>query len=290
MLHDPDLLAARLNLLALAPEGRTGRVETMRKLFAAAGCQQISEFGDEDGRNVECTAPGTGDGVIVVGTSQAFDSLGTLALLPSLAEAVAAAPRRHTFRWVAFSPHVAIESGESVPKPRGAVRLWKAMARDERAKVEAMIHLGPLGFGPVREHPDAADTKLHCVLEEAARVAGIEFGAPLPTDSDCRIKQGAGPGGRLPALRGGANPSMITCSQTDRWQGAPDWVPFRRADVRVFSVHSRDPRRSSAELDSALYLKTYRALAIFLALADETLAPGVPPTEVPRAAAATSGD
>jgi hypothetical protein len=283
MLHDPDVLAGRLSLLAKAPETRTGRVDALRTLFAAAGCSQISELGDERGRNIECTVPGDRDGVIVVGASQEFDSLGTLAMLPSLAEALAVAPRSHTFRFVAFSAHDSVRNGEREQRPKGAMRILDALSAADRAKVDVMIHIGPIGFGPIREHPAGADARLRCSLEHAARSAGIELGAPQPSESECEVKRYAGPGSRLPG-----SASMIACPKTNLSHGAIDWQPFRRAGIPIFGVHSSDPLRSSAKLDTALYLQSYRALVIFLALADEVLLATAPPAEQPPSGAATS--
>jgi hypothetical protein len=270
MLHDPEVLAGRLRLLANA-EGREPRVAALRTLFTAAGCTQISELGDGRGRNVECTTPGTGEGVIVVGTSQEFDSLGTLALLPSLAEALAAAPRKHTIRWVAFSAHVVTKDGIREPRPKGAMRLVNSFTADERARLDAMIHLGPLGFGPLREHPDGVEATLRCALEAGARSAGMEIGARRSRDADCRVKRDAGPGSRLPALQRSAGYAMIDCSEADRWLGGHDWHPFRRAKVPIFGIHSGDSGRASSALDTDLYLRSYRAIAIFLALSDDAL-------------------
>jgi len=286
MLHDPELLAERLSDLVQAPDKSGGRADAMRTLFAAAGRAQISELGDERGRNVECTVPGTSGGVIVVGTSQEFDSLGTLAMLPSLAEALAAAPRSHTFRFVAFSAHDSVRSGEREQQPKGAMRLLDALSAADRAKVDVMIHIGPLGFGPIREHPAGADARLRCSLGHAARSAGIELGAPQPSESECKVKRSAGPGSRLSGS--GQTALMIACPETNLSQGAIDWQPFRRAGIPIFGVHSSDPLRSSAKLDTALYLQSYRALAIFLALADEVLAARAAPAEAPPTGASTS--
>jgi len=286
MLHDPELLAERLSYLAQAPETSGGRADAMRTLFAAAGCAQINELGDERGRNVECTLPGSDGGVIVVGTSQVFDSLGTLAMLPSLAEALAAAPRSHAFRFVAFSAHDSVRNGEREQRPKGATRFLDALSAADRAKVDVMVHIGPLGFGPIREHPAGADARLRCSLGRAARSAGIELGDPQPSESECEVKRFAGPGSRLPGRDQIA--SMIACPKTNLSQGAIDWQPFRRAGIPIFGVHSSDPLRSSEKLETALYLQSYRALAIFLALSDEVLAARAAPAEAPPTGAATS--
>ena len=190
MFHEPDVIANRLAFYARARD-RADRVGVLRKLFEAAGCDSVAEQGEGDRRNVECTVPGSGAGTIVVGTSQEFDSPGSAALLASLAESLEAAPRLHTFRWIAFSAHETWQDkSQRSQKPKGASRWIDAAPPAERARVRIMIHLGPIGFGPVWIHPPSADDRLRCPLEHAIAGAGLQFGTPDQLRRECSSHPG----------------------------------------------------------------------------------------------------
>jgi hypothetical protein len=263
MLHEPEVLAARLARLGQAPDSPDGRAGAVRLLFEAAGCPQVAE-GSGERRNVECLVPGESRDVIVVGTSQSWDSLGSLALLPSLAESLMAASRRHSFRFVAFSPHEGIsERVNRVQKPKGAQRLLDELSPDERARVGAMVHVGPLGFGLVSSHPDRADSRLACAFADAAKAAKLEVAPASAPGEEC-VQSGSGP---LSASR-----SYVGCRPGTDWTGGKEWEPFLRRRIAVFGIHSTPGAKLAGQLDSALYLKSYRLLAIFLALADDALA------------------
>lgn len=273
MLHDPALLAARLTTLGEAPRTHAGRAAVLRKLFEAAGCTEIAEHGGGDRRNVECIVRGASDDVIVVGVNQRYDSLGSAALLSSLAESLAAAPRKHTFRYVAFSAHeTLIDPANPVRKPKGAMRWLAALDAARRSRVHAMIHLGPIGFGALATHPDQAEQRLACPLEDAAKTAGVELSAPRELDDEC-VRNGLGP--LITSVRRGTHLFSDCRPRTNR-SGSHDWDPFRRRGVPIFGVHSSAGAKYGGEIESAIYLKSYRALAIFLALADEALAGSQP--------------
>ena len=104
MVHATNLITGRLKLAVKAGRSPDRQASALRKLFEAAGCPQISELGKGRKRDVMCTVPGSSDRIIVVGVNHRYDSAASAALLPSLAEALAAAPRRHTYRWVGHSP------------------------------------------------------------------------------------------------------------------------------------------------------------------------------------------
>ncbi len=275
MIHEPSVLTARIAMLGNAPDEPTARRAAFRKLFEAAGCTQISEQGDsERSKNVECRVAGTGSGEIVVGVSQAQDSLGSAAVLASLAESLAAAPRHHTLRWVAFSP-----ANKHDGKPKGGARLLGALAEHERRQVHAMVHVGPLGFGPASGHPSAAGEKLRCALDTAAAALG---GAVLWEAAKERIKT------RRCFAQGYA--VAISCPQNQQldWTGAKDWETVRRAGIPLIGVHSGDPDTLTAELDGEAYYKAYRLLAVALALIDDALAAGGAAASESLGAAATS--
>ena len=266
MLHEPAVLAARMALLGNTPDEPAARGAAFRELFEAAGCAQINEQGKGDRRNVECLAPGTGDGVIVVGVSQEYDSLGSAALLPSLAEALAAVPRKHTYRWVEFSAHETVaDRVNRVQKPKGATRLLDALSAEERARIRQMIHIGPIGYGSVRRHPSGLDPKLVCLLEAAARTAGAQIGVDEIDQADQCSRSGS-------ATRAtGGSYFDAGCTRRTDWSGGHDWQPFRRVGIPVFGVHSQGKAQFAGDIDNAAYLRSYRMLAIFLALVDAEL-------------------
>jgi hypothetical protein len=260
MLHDGDVIAGRLSLYAKATTPEEQAV-ALRKLFEASACPHVDEIGSGRDRSIECVLPGAGDETIVVGVGQKYDSPGSPALLSSLQEALAAAPRRHTFRFVAFSTHESKDEDRTTLKqtPKGAKRLVDALSDHERALVQTMVHLGPIGFGPVWTHPPGVDERLECAFESALRISGAPRGAADHLVREC---SGAGSG------------SFLGCEESARWAGGNDWQPFRRAGIPVFGIHSGGERRVGGRLQGDLYFSTYRMLAIFLALADEALAPG----------------
>ena len=153
MLHESDVLAGRLAHMTKAPDSPEGRVAALRQLFEAAGCPKIVEPSKGKRHNLECFVRGESDDVIVVGVNQFYDSIGSVALLPSLAEALAAAPRKHSFRYVAFSAHETVSDRVNrVQKPKGALRLLDALGAAERSRVRVMLHVGPVGFGASKKN------------------------------------------------------------------------------------------------------------------------------------------
>jgi len=265
MLHEPELLAARLAVVTDAPDSHSGRLTAARKLFAAAGCARVEERGKGERRNLECVVPGASAETIVVGVSQRYDSVGSVALVPSLMEAVSAAPRKHTFRWVAFSAHEGRTGKLEVgPRPRGAMRLLDALTPKQRSEVALMLHVGPIGFGSAETHPDVRSPSLDCAFSAAARAAGLQVVDSRASATECYQ------GGTAPSS---TNRDYLTCQPDRDWRGGADWQPFERVGLQVFGVHSRPGERAlSGEIDGAAYVRSYRALAIFLALADEALA------------------
>ena len=255
MFHEPDVIANRLAFYD-ARDREATRAGALRSLFEAAGCPQIAELGDGARRNVLCTVPGGGAGAIVVGVSQTFDSPGSAALLSSLAESLAVAQRNHTFHWVAFSAHETwADKSQRAQKPKGASRWLEALTPAERANVRAMIHLGPMGFGPVWVHPPGADDRLRCPLEHAARAARLPLGSPDQLRREC-----------------GGGPGVVECEYNAHWQGGNDWQPFRRIEMPVFGIHTGNQRKLGGAQGGDAYFASYRMLIVFLALADQELA------------------
>jgi hypothetical protein len=268
MLHESDVLAARLAHMTKAPDSPEGRVAALRQLFEAAGCPQIVEPSEGKRHNLECFVRGESDDVIIVGANQFYDSIGSVALLPSLAEAMAAAPRKHSFRYVAFSAHETVtDRVNRVQKPKGAMRLIDALSDAERGRVRVMLHVGPVGFGALGSHPDQAGERLACTFAHAANTAGLEIEPNGGLGSDC-VESGAGPQSTSRGFMG--------CRPETDWTGGHEWEPFRRVGIPVFGIHSAAEAKFGGKLDAALYVKSYRMLAIMLALADDALAAPLP--------------
>jgi hypothetical protein len=268
MMQDPAVLDGRLAFLAKTGDGADGRIAALRKLFEAAGCPQLAEGSEVGAHNLECDVPGSasGAGTIVVGTSQAYDSVATLALLPSLMEALAAAPRKHTFRWAAFSAH-------KEKRPKGAMRFLDAVPHDT---LHAMVHLGPLGFGPLRIHVGRPNEALGCLLSAAARRAGTRIDSSARDFAMCRQRRGMNP------VSAGRSDGQFEfdCSPHIQDRVGNDWRPFQAAGVRTFGMSSSDATRPVLPLDPEQYVRSERAVAMFLALADDALA--APATSSPR--------
>jgi hypothetical protein len=258
MLHDPDVIGARLAVYAKAGCPPSARAAALQKLFEAAACPRIERRGEGGEHvNVECTVPGSGADTIVVGIGQKYDGAGSPPLLASLQEALAAAPRRHTFRWIGFSTHeTKAERTKLVQKPKGASRALDGLSDADRGLVRAMVHIGPVGFGPVWTHPPSADDSLRCAFENALRISGLERGTSDNLERECT-----------------PNPGSLGCEEAANWAGGNDWLPFRRAGIPVFGIHSGTQLRVGGKLDGRSYFASYRMLAVFLALADEALAP-----------------
>ena len=77
MLHDPDVIGARLKTYAKAADSARGRAGAMRQLFEASACPQLTERGDGSDRNVECTVPGASPDTIFVGVGQTYSRNGS---------------------------------------------------------------------------------------------------------------------------------------------------------------------------------------------------------------------
>lgn len=167
-----ETIEARLH--RSAPENSERRAR-LQKLFEEAGCGKLADepvAGSELG-NLVCRLPGETEAVIAVGAH--FDRTGAgegvvdnwtgAALLPSLYEAAAAAPRRHTFLFLAFTD----EEKGLVGSEFYASRLPRATL----ARLRAVVNLDSLGLGPTRFWKSRADPRLAELLLQAAAGAGI---------------------------------------------------------------------------------------------------------------------
>lgn len=160
-------------LLRDCPEKDSDRWHKLENLFRAAGegddiisMQRVPGFSDP---NVICVLPGESESSIIVGGH--FDNVGTghgvidnwsgAVLLPTLYGSLKAAPRRHTFIFVAFA---AEEAGL-----RGSGHYARQMTREDIGRTKAMVNLDCLGLGPTAVLTSSANKKL---TELMVRVAG----------------------------------------------------------------------------------------------------------------------
>lgn len=245
-----EIVVARLQRIVEAPLDRRDRTEVIRGLWRAAGCT-----GFEEHRRAKngipgfvCTLHGESEERVVIGANLTGDGEASAALIPSLYESLAVAKRRHTLVFASFAP-----------KGSSALRFLEATPPDARAQIRVLLHVGPLGYGPLRIHPENADRALECAI----RRAGVSLRTPVaedtpPPDSSTLIS---------PLRRG--DPRKYT-----PLPGRGVWQTFRSRGVRVSGVHTGDPMRAMKHFDTKAYYANYRHLTAAIALIDaQTLAP-----------------
>lgn len=128
------------------------RESTLKSIFEQAGCSgdKLSEQPVTGSKlpNLICVLPGSTDSVIVVGAhfdhvdkgDGVVDNWSGASLLPSLYQAVRAAPRQHTFRFIGFC---AEEQGLV-----GSRFYVSSLTPDEVRKIAAMVNMDTLALGP----------------------------------------------------------------------------------------------------------------------------------------------
>jgi len=152
------------------------REPAVRQLFEASGCSgnRLSEQPVKSLKapNPICTLAGAAEFVIVVGAhfdlvengDGVVDNWTGASLLPSLYQGLADVPRRHTFRFVAFS-------GEEI----GLVgsKAYVQQARKNRESDIAMVNMDTLGLSETEVWVSHADPKLVHLMEVAAAAAKL---------------------------------------------------------------------------------------------------------------------
>jgi hypothetical protein len=140
------------------------REAALRELFLEAGCKpaNLSEqtVPTRKQPNVICVLPGTTSATIIVGAhfdhadegDGIVDNWSGASLLPSLFQALAVSPRRHTFVFVGFTGE---ENGLV-----GSDFYVSHLAPQELANIEAMINLDSLGLGPTEVWISQSDPRL----------------------------------------------------------------------------------------------------------------------------------
>lgn len=234
--------------LAQATRDQDERYLRLKALFTDTGCgPQLAEAKVKHSRqpNLVCTLPGTGGGEIIVGAhfdsvtsgTGALDNWSGAALLPTLYQSLAKQPHKHTFRFIGFASE---EKGLV-----GSQAYVKALKPEDLAGIRAMINLDSVGAGPLNVG----------ISESDQRLAGILRSAALSMKSDIRLVNTDG-------------------------VGTSDHQPFRAARVPVMNLHSittetlplLHSRKDTVEaIDRENYYLTYRILAIYLVLLDQTL-------------------
>jgi hypothetical protein len=136
------------------------------------------------------------------------------------------------------------------------------------------------GCAAIREgDPDRATDALACAFSQATQAAGLALDQTERVAEDC-VAGGAGGAGPNATSRG-----YLDCKRGVDWSGGQEWQPFLRRGFPVFGIHSIGAQRQlGGSIDPTLYVKSYRMLAVLVALADEAL----PPAAIQAAARLTA--
>jgi Zn-dependent M28 family amino/carboxypeptidase len=224
------------------------REPAVRKLFEDAGCgeEQLTEQPVKGLKapNLICTLPGATEVVIVVGAhfdlveagNGVVDNWSGASLLPSLFQGLAGAPRRHTFRFIAFS-------GEE----KGLVGS-KAYVRElakTHEQVTAMVNMDTLGLAETEVWVSHADPKLVQLMDVAATALKL----PLSGMNVDRVG--------------------TTDSEPFREKKIPAITIHSLTRETLAVLHSSKDRIEAVHMDE--YYRTYRLVLGYLALLDQKL-------------------
>lgn len=171
----PGVLEERLKLATPKQELRFSR---LKELLAAAGCGDgvlvEQKVPSSKAPNLICRVEGTQPGRILIGAH--FDSAGGdgvvdnwsgAVILPSLFEVLKGNTPRHTVEVIGFA---AEEKGLL-----GSKAYLKALTKEERAGILAVITLDSLGLGPIKLWPNSSDPKLMVAARGLARAMKFEL-------------------------------------------------------------------------------------------------------------------
>lgn len=241
-----DIVLGRLHS---CPKKDIEREQKLQALFSEAGCTgpaltldqpKHSKFG-----NVVCTLQGVSPEEIVVGAhfdhveagSGAVDNWSGASMLPSLYEALAKDPRKHTFVFVSFYGE---EQGMV-----GSQQYVRDLGEEKLARIDAMVNMDTLGLGPTEiwvSHADPALAKKAFALANAMKL-------PLS----------------------GVNVERVgsTDSETFREKKVPS-ITFHTVTQSTWHIlHSRDDQLSQIKEDD--YYDTYKLLSAYLVYLDENV-------------------
>ncbi len=234
--------------LAMATGDQTERFRRLRTLFRDAGCgDQLAESPVKHAKqpNLVCTLPGAGDDEILIGAhfdsapsgTGVVDNWSGASLLPTLYQSLNSQPRKHTFRFVAFTDE---EKGLT-----GSKAYVKALDRAAKARIRAMLNIDSIGTGPLNVSLSESDKNLAGILRRAA----------ISQKSDIRA----------------VNTDQVGLSDHVPFRDAR--IPV----VSVHSLTNETfpilhtPKDTFDAVDHGNYYLTYRILAIYLAFLDELL-------------------
>lgn len=182
-----------LERLHSCPGKDIDRERQLQTYFTQAGCTGGALTLDQPKHsatgNVVCALPGTTEQQIVVGAhfdhaergAGAVDNWSGASLLPSLYQAVAAEPRKHTFVFVGFygEEHGLVGSAHYVHEA----------GKENLARIDAMVNLDTMGLGPTNmwvSHADPNLAKLAVALANAMKLplSGMNIERVGSTDSE----------------------------------------------------------------------------------------------------------
>ncbi len=177
----------------------TKREGVLKELFREAGCggDHLTEQAVRTRKqpNVICVLPGSTADVIVVGGhfdhvvegNGIVDNWSGASLLPSLYEALARVPRKHTYVFLGFT-------GEEAGLV-GSEFYVNNLSPEEIGKIEVMVNLDTLGLGPTKVWVKQSDPLLLGVLWKVsekvkAPLASMEIGTLGESDEESFIGRG----------------------------------------------------------------------------------------------------
>lgn len=229
----------------------SAREATLKRMFAEAGCEDISEQPVRGLRqpNIICVVAGQGPETIVVGAhfdhvtagSGVVDNWSGASLLPSLVESLNHAPRHHTFVFIGFAGE---EQGLI-----GSDYYVHHLLPQQKSAIQAMINMDTLGLGPTEVWASHADPKLVALLAGVAKelnipITAVNVDSVGTTDSE--------------SFRDKKIPALTLHSLTSQTLGV---------------LHSSRDNLSQIKLDD--YYRSYELVAAYLAVLDADWPPPV---------------
>lgn len=241
-----DVVLARLDSV---PAKDLDREHQLQMYFEEAGCKDGSLSLEQPKHNllgnVVCSLVGASPQQIVVGAhfdhvnagSGAVDNWSGASLLPSLYQALAAEPRKHTFVFVAFYGE---EEGLF-----GSQYYVHQLDKEALGQIDAMVNMDTLGLGPTEVWASHADPEL------VKRAAVVARAMKLPISAVNVERIGS------------------TDSESFREKKVPSITFHSLTQSTLHILHSRQDQLSEIKQDD--YFDTYRLLAAYLSYLDETV-------------------
>ena len=244
-LLDRNTVLARLRS---CPKNDLDRQAQLATYFAEVGCTAPALTLDAARHskfpNVICTLPGSSPKKIVVGAhfdhaergSGAVDNWSGASLLPSLYQALAAIPRKHTFIFVGFWGE---ERGLL-----GSQQYVRRLRKEDLANIDAMVNMDTFAAGPTEFWVGHSDP----LLENAAVTLASAMKLPI---EGIRIEQ------------------VSTDSETFREKKIPSIEFCALTQSTRHLLHSPEDQVSQINQDD--YYNAYHLLAAYLAYIDQVV-------------------